>query len=132
MAYEYLAYAARLPGENPYWLDRDYDYEFDLFVVDENENGVPDCIETVDLDENGVLDYMEDQNSDEEIGTYDDYFWVYDALACAKDEEIYTASNFVEVTIAADGSITIVNEGAMEFQLMEAGVWGGQSFDAYR
>ena len=122
-------YAAHLPGENPYWLDRDYDYEFDLFVVDENENGVPDCIETVDLDENGVLDYMEDQNSDEEIGTYDDYFWVYDALACAKDEEIYAASNFVEVTIAADGSITIVNEGAMEFQLMEAGVWGGQSFD---
>lgn len=122
-------YAARLPGENPYRLDRDYDYEFDLFVVDENENGVPDCIETVDLDENGVLDYMEDQNSDEEIGTYDDYFWVYDALACAKDEEISAASNFVEVTIAADGSITIVNEGAMEFQLMEAGVWGGQLFD---
>lgn len=123
------AYAARLQGENPYWLDRDYDYEFDLFVVDENENGIPDCIETVDLDENGVLDYMEDQNSDEEIGTDDDYFWVYESLAYAKDEEIYAASNFVEVTIAADGSITIVNEGAMEFQLMEAGVWGGQLYD---
>ena len=122
-------YAAYLPGENPYWLDRNFDWEYDLFVVDENENGIPDCIETVDLDENGVLDYMEDQNSDEEIGTYDDYFWVYDALAYAKDEELYAASNFVEVTIADDGSITIVDEGAMEFQLMEAGVWGGQLFD---
>ena len=122
-------YAAYLPGENPYWLDRNFDWEYDLFVVDENENGIPDCIETVDLDENGVLDYMEDQNSDEEIGTYDDYFWVYDALAYAKDEELHAASNFVEVTIAADGSITIIDEGAMEFQLMEAGVWGGQLFD---
>ena len=122
-------YAAYLPGENPYWLDRNFDWEYDLFVVDENENGIPDCIETVDLDENGVLDYMEDQNSDEEIGTYDDYFWVYDALAYAKDEELYAASNFVEVTIADDGSITIVDEGAMEFQLMEAGVWGGQWYD---
>lgn len=122
-------YAAHLPGENPYWLDRDYDYEFDLFVVDENENGVPDCIETVDLDENGVLDYMEDQNSDGEIGTYDDFFWVYDVLAYAKDDELSAAANFVEVTAAADGSITIIDEGAMEFQLMEAGVWGGQWYD---
>ncbi|MBO5868228.1 MAG: dockerin type I repeat-containing protein [Oscillospiraceae bacterium] len=121
-------YAACLPEENPYWVDSNYDYEYDLFVIDENENGVPDCIETVDLNENGVLDYLEDQDYDEQIGTYNDYYWVYDTLAYAKDEEIYAASNFVEVTVAEDGSITIVDERAMEFQMMVSGVWGGAPF----
>ena len=121
-------YSVQLPGENPYWADWDYDYDFDLFVVDENENGVPDCIETADLDSNGIMDYLEDQDFDEEIGTYDDYFRVYENLAYAFDEAHVNDPNFTQVTAADDGSITIKNEGAMEFQMMKSGVWGGASY----
>lgn len=121
-------YAAQLPKENPYWVDRDHDGNFDLFTVDENENSVPDCIEETDADDNGNLDYLEDQDFDEIIGTDNDYFRIYEGLAYAQDEELSAASNFVEVTVATDGSITLADEGAMEFQMMEAGVWGGSPF----
>ena len=121
-------YAARLLGENPYWADWNYDYEYDLFVVDENANEIPDCIETVDLDGNGVLDYLEDQDDDEEIGTYNDYFRIYENLAYETDMELVSTPNFVEVTLAADGTITLTDEDAMELQMMKGGVWGYQSF----
>ena len=35
-------------------------------------------------------------------------------------------SNVVEVTVAADGSITVIDEGAMEFKMFPSGIWGGQ------
>ena len=119
-------YAAALPPENHYWDDMDGDGEFDLFVIDENANGIPDCIETVDQDENGVLDILEDWDYDEEIGSRDDYMRIYEQLAYAADEAMYSAPNFVEVTKAADGTITLGDEGAMQLQMIPASVWGNQ------
>ena len=121
-------YAAALQPENPYWDDWNGDGEFDLFQVDENGNGIPDCIENVDLDENGVLDYLEDQNYNDEVGDLDDYYYIYFDVAYALDEINMMASNFVEVTMAPDGTITLADEGAMEFQLMVSGILGGSPY----
>jgi len=43
------------------------------------------------------------------------------------EEEVYQVSNFVEVTVAEDGSITVVDEKAIEFRMMPSGICGSQS-----
>ena len=148
------AYAAFLPinVETPYDVDDNNDGIADILTVDANANEVPDVIEEYfikywdygesyedsvygDKNGNGVLDaedfkiavgdYLGEDVID--MDAYITFFgYCYEELA---DAYRYSLPNFVEVTIAADGSVTIIDEGAMEFQLMEAGVWGGQEYD---
>ncbi|MBR5252533.1 MAG: hypothetical protein IKV39_01510 [Clostridia bacterium] len=141
-------YAAYLPSfEYPCDTDSDGDGIVDVMEADVNANGIPDCIEDyinnywggADLDEDGtttVTEYnemigdmtddgivnAEDYNLFFEYNVYWDLFYYYDELA-------YSSDNFVEVTVADDGSITIVDEGAMEFQMMPSGIWGGAPYN---
>ena len=148
------AYAAFVPVniETPYDVDDNNDGIADILTVDANANEVPDCIEEYfieywgygyiygdsiygDENGNGVIDAEDFKIS---VGNYigvdvidmDAYvtFWNY-CYEEPADNYRNSLPNFVEVTIAADGTITIIDEGAMEFQLMEAGVWGGQWYD---
>ena len=141
-------YAARLPDlTNPCNTDSDGDGIVDIMEDDLNANGIPDCIEDyinnwwggADMDEDGVTtveEYNEvigDWDGDEVI-TVQDYPIFFDCnvywdLSNYYDELAYSVDNFVEVKVAEDGSITVVDEDAMEFQMMESGPWGGQSYD---
>lgn len=141
-------YAAFLPDvdhvNDPTWIDANANGIADLMEPDENENGIPDCIESY-IDENwGSVDYNEDgiksaEEYNEAIGWMDDdedvdaedykLFFKYNVareLGEKYEEQEFAKPNIVEVTVASDGSITITDEGAMEFQMMKAGVWGGQ------
>ena len=141
-------YAVRLPNlYNPCDADSDKDGIVDIMEDDLNANGIPDCIESyidnywggADMNEDGVTtveEYNEaigDWNDDGYV-TADDYpiffeCYVYWDLYSYYDEIAYSADNFVEVTPAPDGTITLGDEGALEFQMMESGVWGGQAYD---
>ncbi|MBQ2376867.1 MAG: dockerin type I repeat-containing protein, partial [Clostridia bacterium] len=72
-----------------------------------------------DRDENGELDLEDYRIFLEEW--YWNFVYMYDSRAAE-------LSNFVEVTMAADGSITLSDEGAMEFQMVSAGIHGGQEY----
>ena len=146
-------YAAYLPdmdhSEAPYASDADGNGILDIMEPDANANGIPDCIESyidlywggADFDEDGTTtaeeykDVIGDTNEDSvvDMNDYQQFFsdYVYWDLYYQYDEEIFAAPNIVEVTIADDGSITIVDEGAMEFQMIPSGVWGGQPYDEY-
>ena len=144
-------YAAFLPDiahiNDPLMKDANNNGIVDMMEPDVNANGIPDCIEnyidtywgSVDNNEDGIksteeyneaigwMDEDEDVDSDDyklffEERMYWDLYYEY-------DYEIYNSPNIVEVTVAEDGSITIINEGAMEFQMMPSGVWGGQEYD---
>ncbi len=138
-------YAAFTPSRNyPFDIDSDGDGIVDIMEDDINANGIPDCIESyidiywgsVDYDENGITTAEEYNEAigymnDDDVIDIEDYklffeYNIYWELLYQYEEQAYAAPNFVEVTISADGSITIVDEGAMEFQMMESGVWGNQ------
>ena len=147
------AYAAFVPinAQTPYDVDDNNDGIADILTIDTNANEVPDCIEEYfieygygdpfedsiygDQNENGVLDAEDfklavgDYNEDTVVDMRDYVMFLKDYYEEFADDYRYSLPNFVEVTIAADGSITVIDEDAMEFQLMEAGVHGGQSFD---
>ena len=141
-------YAAWIPNVNAFEKmindDSDSDGIIDLLESDTNGNGIPDLIENsidtqwggADCDGDGITT-VEEYNAqigdmtDDEIVNMDDYlhFFEYNVSGYMWDQfEMENAehSNVVEVTVAADGSITIEDEGAMEFQMIKAGVWGGQ------
>lgn len=135
-------YAAALPPENPCDIDSDGNGIVDIMEVDANENSIPDCIEArldewgADIDGDGnttVEEYNEtigDLNEDEVVNS-DDYIIffeqdVYWSLWWQYDEENQKAPNFVEVTTNEDGTVTVTDNRTIEFQMMDAGVWGGQ------
>lgn len=136
-------YSAFVPNfENPCDADSDGDGIVDALETDENGDGIPDCVEMLfadwcncDMDGDGDIDAedyqlfvadftgsdaMDMQNYKQFLEcNYYDIFMLYEAKA-------YALPNFVEVTLAADGTITLAEEGAMEFQLMPGGVLGGK------
>ncbi len=141
-------YAAFLPDyhnfKNPCDLDSDGDGIVDALEIDTNGNTIPDCIETLfadwcncDMDGDGdideedyqffVADFVGFEATGMEAyqlfleGNYWDISMIYEA-------QFFDVPNFVEVTMASDGSIILADEGAMEFQLMSAGVWGGAPY----
>ncbi len=144
-------YAAFLPDighiNDPLMIDANSDGIVDLMEPDVNANGIPDCIEnyideywgSVDYDEDGIKSVEEyneaigwmDEDEDVDADDYKLFFEerMYWDLYYEYDNEIYNSPNVVEVTVAPDGSITIVDEGAMEFQMMPSGIWGGQEHD---
>ncbi len=147
-------YAAYYPDVNAFdqmvSADSDGDGVVDLLETDANANGVPDIIEnyidtqwsSVDYNEDGVKsaeEYNEaigsyDEDEDVDIEDYKLFFsynvedWLYDEFW---EENAINHLNIVEVTVASDGSITVTDEGAMEFQMMVGGVWGNQEYDEY-
>jgi len=142
-------YAAYYPDVNAFdqmvSADSDGDGVVDLLETDANANGIPDIIEAYLDDQWGSVDYNEDgvksaEEYNEAIGRYDEdedvdiedyklFFsynvedWLYDEFW---EENAINHFNIVEVTVASDGSITVTDEGAMEFQMIESGVWGNQ------
>lgn len=133
-------YAAALPV-NPCDVDSDGDGVVDALDIDENENTIPDAIEELfafyeygDMNGDGIVDvgdyseWIGDQD-DNGIFDFEDYriFIEYNYWDFVYMSEMY-CSNFVEVTMAADGSITLANEGAMEFQMIPSGIWGGAPY----
>ena len=143
-------YAAYIPNLNIFdkmvTVDSDGDGLIDLLDTDANENGIPDIIEEyintqwggADMNEDGTTtadEYKEaigslDDDEDVDVEDYKAFFsWriemqLYDEF-CEEYETNH--SNIVEVTVGADGSITIIDEAAMEFQMLPSGIWGGQS-----
>ena len=139
-------YAAYLPTyENPCDVDTDGDGLVDALELDQNGNQVPDGIEMLfadwyngDMDGDGDIDVEDyDRFVADFVGTevsgmeayalfleynYYDLYLLYEELA-------YDVPNFVEVAMAADGSITLQDEGALEFWMMSAGVVGGQPIE---
>lgn len=138
-------YGAHLPVfVNPCDVDSDGDGIVDALEVDANGNAIPDCIEIL------FEDWCDcDLNGDGDIDDADYRFFVtdYTGLDVVDMEayalfleynywditliylnEAYDVPNYVEVTMAPDGSITLAEEGAMEFRLMAGGVWGGTSY----
>ena len=142
-------YAAYYPDVNAFdqmvSADSDGDGVVDLLEPDANANGVPDIIEAYLDDQCGSVDYNEDgvksvEEYNEAIGLYDEdedvdiedyklFFsynvesWLYDEFW---EENAINHPNIVEVTVSDDGSITVTDEGAMEFQMMKSGVRGSQ------
>lgn len=142
-------YAAYYPDVNAFdqmvSADSDGDGVVDLLETDANVNGIPDIIEEYIDTQCGSVDYNEDgvksaEEYNEAIGRYDededvdieDYKlcfsynvenWLYEKFW---EENAINHLNIVEVTVASDGSITVTDEGAMEFQMMVSGVWGSQ------
>ena len=144
-------YAAFLPDINhvndPLFADINGNGIVDMMEPDANSNGIPDCIETyidtywgsVDYNEDGICsvdEYNEaigSMDDDEDVDA-DDYklffeMRMYWDLYYEYENKTYNVPNIVEVTVAPDGSITIIDEGAMEFQMMPSGIWGGQEYD---
>ena len=120
-------YAATLPPQNPYaWTDRNYNDIPDALEVDENGNGIPDIVEGTDVNENGIPDTEEEWILDDEVNM-DDWIQLFFELQWNFDEQQFP--NFVEVTMAPDGTITLTEEGAMELQMMHAGISGGAPYD---
>lgn len=144
-------YAAYIPNFNyfklPFEDDSDGDGLIDFLEEDENKNGIPDAIEEyidkyrggADYDGDGVTtveEYNEaigyiDDDEDVDLEDYKLFFEynMYWDLYMQYEEAFMNVPNVVEVTVAEDGSITVVDEGAMEFQMMESGVLGGQLKD---
>ncbi len=140
-------YAACLPASDGFPCDTDSDGDgiVDDLETDENENTVPDCIEWLFDnwgmgDMNGydvvdIIDYNEFVRDRDEDGyvDFDDYVLFYEEnyfnFRMRYEEEAMQLDNFVEVTPKEDGTIVITDEGAMEFQLMQAGVWGGAPYN---
>ena len=142
-------YAAYYPDVNAFdqmvSADSDGDGVVDLLETDANANGVPDIVEEyidtqcdgADADEDGtttadeyklaVGSYDEDEDVDIEdyklFFSYDIEDWLFDEFW---EENTTNRFNIVEVIVADDGSITVTDEGAMEFQMMVSGVWGSQ------
>ena len=144
-------YAAFLPDINhvndPLFADINGNGIVDMMEPDANSNGIPDCIETyidtcwgsVDYNEDGICsvdEYNEaigwmDDDEDVDADDYKLFFEerMYWDLYNEYENQAYNVPNIVEVTVAPDGSITIIDEGAMEFQMMPSGIWGGQQYD---
>ena len=142
-------YAAYYPDVNAFdqmvSADSDGDGVVDLLETDANANGVPDIVEEyidtqcdgADADKDGTTtadeyklaigSYDEDEDVDIEdyklFFSYDIEDWLFDEFW---EENTTNRFNIVEVIVADDGSITITDEGAMEFQMMVSGVWGSQ------
>lgn len=138
-------YGAYVPAfENPCDVDTDGDGIVDALETDLNENGVPDCIELLFADW-----YNDDMDGDGDIDKADYDLFVADFVGTEVtdmaayvlfmeanyydlymlfEEQAYESPNFVELTMAADGSITLADEGAMEFQMMAAGILGGAAY----
>ena len=142
-------YAAYFPDLNAFdqmvSADSDGDGVVDLLETDANANGVPDIIEEyidtqcdgADADEDGTTtvdeykqaigSYDEDEDVDIEdyklFFSYDIEYWLFEEFW---EENAINHPNIVEVIVADDGSITVTDEGAMEFQMMVGGVWGSQ------
>ena len=144
-------YAAFLPDvdhvNDPLFADINNNGIVDMMEPDVNANGIPDCIESYIDEYWGGVDY-----NDDGISSVDEY---NEAIGCMDDDEdvdaddyklffekrmywdlyqnytdqAFSLPNIVEVTVATDGSITITDEGAMEFQTMPSGIWGGQEYD---
>ena len=141
-------YAARLPKlEFICDIDSDGDGLADILEPDENENEIPDCIESYyseyygeeyDYDEDGdfdVDDYIAFIGDNDESGDFNDadlktfLDWYHWDFHYPFEEEAKLSDNYTEVTLTDEGTITITDEGAMEFQMMKSGVWGGSSYD---
>lgn len=134
-------YAARIPDMTfPCDADVNGNGILDLAETDTNSNSIPDCVEEyiktncpwADVDEDSTITieeynaYIGDYDGDDDIDQ-EDYllFFEYNVhweQHMVYEEEAYQVSNFVEVTEASDGSITITDEGALELQMIEAGV----------
>ena len=138
-------YATRVP-DTSYPCDADINGNgiLDLAEPDNNSNGIPDAVEEyiqtnclwADVDEDGVITFDEykefvgDYDGDEDVDI-DDYLMFFEYNVhweqhMSYEEQAYQSSNFAEVTVADDGTITVVDEGAMEFQMIASGVGGGQ------
>ncbi|MBQ3535051.1 MAG: hypothetical protein IJA56_07845 [Clostridia bacterium] len=142
-------YAAYYPDVNAFdqmvSADSDGDGVVDLLETDANANGIPDIVEEyidtqcdgADADKDGTTTADEyklaigsyDEDEDVDIEDYKLFFsynvedWLYNEFW---EENAINHLNIVEVTVASDGSITVTDEGAMEFQMMVSGVWGSQ------
>ena len=142
-------YAAYIPNLNilrkMITADSDGDGLIDILETDVNTNGIPDMIEEyIDTewggaDENGdgvttadeyrnVIGSLDD---DEDVDAEDYMAFFSWRIQYALEEKFWEEhginhSNVVEVTVAADGSITVIDEGAMEFKMIPSGIWGGQ------
>ena len=142
-------YAAYIPNLNilrkMITADSDGDGLIDLLETDVNTNGIPDMIEEyIDTewggaDENGdgvttADEYRNmigslDDDEDVDAEDYKAFFSWHIQYALEEkfwEEHGINHSNVVEVTVAADGSITVIDEGAMEFKMIPSGIWGGQ------
>ena len=145
-------YAAYIPDWNIFnkmiTADSDGDGLIDLLETDANANGIPDIVEEyidtqwggADENEDGTTtadEYKQaigslDDDEDVDVEDYKQFFaWHIEYLLREEFEEKHATNhpNVVEVTVAADGSITIIDEDAMEFQMMPSGIWGGQEYD---
>lgn len=145
-------YAAYIPDWNIFnkmiTADSDGDGLIDLLEPDANANGIPDIVEEyidtqwggADENEDGTTtadEYKQaigslDDDEDVDVEDYKQFFaWNIEYLLREEFEEKHATNppNVVEVTVAADGSITIIDEDAMEFQMMPSGIWGGQEYD---
>ena len=142
-------YAAYIPNLNilreMITADSDGDGLIDLLETDANTNGIPDIIEEyietqwggADMNNDGITtadEYKEaigslDDDEDVDVDDYKAFFsWRIEMQLHDEFYEEYETnhSNIVEVTVAEDGSITIIDEAAMEFQMIPSGIWGGQ------
>ena len=139
------AYAAYLPDynsyQNPCDTDSDGDGIADVLQMDANGNTIPDCVEILfedwcscdmdgdgDIDEADYMFFVADLIGTEATGMeayklfLEENYW---DISMIYESQFLEVSNYVAVTVAPDGSITLAHEGAMEFQMMSAGVWGG-------
>ena len=122
-------YAATLPPINPYyWSDDNGNEIIDCLEKDDNGNGIPDLVENYDGNGDGIDDCLQDLDGDEEVTMWD-WDQLRSELEWKFDVETANASNFVEVTMAADGTITLAEEGAAEMLMVPAGLWGGSFYD---
>lgn len=141
-------YAAFLPDynnfKNPCDIDSDGDGIVDALQMDANGNAIPDCIEILfldwcncDMDGDGDIDdgdyrfFIADFVGSEVTGmeAYKLFLeYNYWDVSMIYESRFLDVPNFVEVTMAADGTTTLTDEGAMEFQMMAAGVWGGAPY----
>ncbi|MBR2044418.1 MAG: dockerin type I repeat-containing protein [Clostridia bacterium] len=118
---------AQLNGKNyvlgmpdtTYILDGNEDERLDILDVDENENGIPDLAERDD-DEDGKYDYLNyDYDEDGEISD-DEMSYYVDELVWSMGNSNDMWARFrelapIEVEKNADGSISVLDKGALEF-----------------